>query len=575
MMRTSGLLSATWLLLMVSGAAYGQNALGDGRALDANPGVNQGRTNPTRTNTIEDQIRLNNAIITGNAPGGRSFRGYVGYTGTGDFRGRAGSDTLYSFRRDSAYSGVSGTGVRGSDALRYQFGMTTGANVPSFMASGLQATRASTAATASAALLRSTSEFVAAQTSRPSLVGSRQDEWGAEFVAKASPLLGVTWVKTGESPLATASPSTRTPGGPSTAANFTGQESSVRGVSGVLDRSPQALPTGQQKSPGQASPEQPGSTDANPAGAATRILPENLAVRSQAYTSATESFRTALGSSAPSPSANERAATSAPVAQTYELQMERLRRMMAGKPELTDRERLQQDLDRRQRSGFDQTKVTQDQPSESATKPSQAAAADAPKPGDTLTPEVVGALRSVGTKRVEKLAVQPLDPKDQANDPAAYTHMMTEGEELLGRGRYFDSEERFTRALAAMSRDPMARAGRLNSQLGSAMFLSAATNYRELIKDFPELAAMRFAANLIPKAERLDQISTILRDDLKRNQSGLGRDAALLLAYVGYQRGDEKTMNEGLSEFQQRSLPGADGDEDRALHALLTAAWGK
>jgi len=40
------------------------------------------------------------AIVTGNAPGGLSFRGSVGYTSENDFRGGLPSDPLYTFERE-------------------------------------------------------------------------------------------------------------------------------------------------------------------------------------------------------------------------------------------------------------------------------------------------------------------------------------------------------------------------------------------------------------------------------------------------------------------------------------------
>ena len=64
-------------LLVLSGAAHAQNALGDGNALDANTGQ-RGRVNSTRPNFARE-LSFRNAIATGNAPGGLSFRGDLGY----------------------------------------------------------------------------------------------------------------------------------------------------------------------------------------------------------------------------------------------------------------------------------------------------------------------------------------------------------------------------------------------------------------------------------------------------------------------------------------------------------------
>ena len=118
-----------WALLLFAGsAANAQNALGDGNALDANPGQ-YGSSNYARPSLV-DELRFRNSIATGNAPGGLSFRGDLGYRSAGEFTGELGSDSLFAFRRDSLYSGLAGMGIRGTDALQYQFALTTGSAPP-------------------------------------------------------------------------------------------------------------------------------------------------------------------------------------------------------------------------------------------------------------------------------------------------------------------------------------------------------------------------------------------------------------------------------------------------------------
>src|SRR5690606_2294464 len=76
------------------------------------------------------EMRFRNAVVTGNAPGGLSFRGDVGYRAAGEFTGRLGADDTFSFRRDTVYSGLGGMGLRGTDSLQYQFALTTGMRPP-------------------------------------------------------------------------------------------------------------------------------------------------------------------------------------------------------------------------------------------------------------------------------------------------------------------------------------------------------------------------------------------------------------------------------------------------------------
>lgn len=61
--------------------AAAQTALGDGTALDASPS-SQGRVNPARP-SFSQELQFRNAIVTGNAPGGLSFRGDLGYRAPG------------------------------------------------------------------------------------------------------------------------------------------------------------------------------------------------------------------------------------------------------------------------------------------------------------------------------------------------------------------------------------------------------------------------------------------------------------------------------------------------------------
>lgn len=118
-------------LMLVVGSvspALAQDALGDGRALD-NSLNEQSRYNARRP-SLAQELRFRNAIVTGNAPAGLSFRGDVGYRAPGEFEGQLGSNDLFPFRRDAMYSGLAGMGIRGSEALQLQFSLTTGGRPP-------------------------------------------------------------------------------------------------------------------------------------------------------------------------------------------------------------------------------------------------------------------------------------------------------------------------------------------------------------------------------------------------------------------------------------------------------------
>ncbi|MBL4591662.1 MAG: hypothetical protein JKY96_06845, partial [Phycisphaerales bacterium] len=126
-------------LCMFAGSASGQDALGNGDALDASPST-RGRLNTQRP-SFAAKLQFRNAIATGNAPGGLSFRGDLGYQAAGEFSGLLGSDTLFSFRRDSLYSGLAGMGIRGTEAVQYQFALTTGGHPPRDLMGNLAVSR--------------------------------------------------------------------------------------------------------------------------------------------------------------------------------------------------------------------------------------------------------------------------------------------------------------------------------------------------------------------------------------------------------------------------------------------------
>ncbi len=111
------------------GGAQAQTAGGDGHALDANQSKTQGRSNGLKKRFLLNNI--NNAIVTGNVAGGKGFRGNLGYTAAGDFRGQAGSDDLFSFSADSYLPGLvfertnllQVPSTRGMTNARYQSGL--------------------------------------------------------------------------------------------------------------------------------------------------------------------------------------------------------------------------------------------------------------------------------------------------------------------------------------------------------------------------------------------------------------------------------------------------------------------
>ncbi|MDX2116990.1 MAG: hypothetical protein SFY96_02280 [Planctomycetota bacterium] len=221
--------AATLALVAGAGQALAQYANGDGRGMQKNTDRYKNKE-PLKTRDLRAEVQFRNAVVTGNAPGGASFRGTAPYAGDKDFRGSLGSDDLYRFRRDSTSTGYNGTGLRGTQSLQYQFGLQTGATVSrsdgGFLAKSAapqltadQARRAGIpqrnaldavseadiATTKSASnerlgAIRSTSAFAAARSLQPVYVGDKvgRDNTPVARLA-ASPLLGMKSIKVPQS----------------------------------------------------------------------------------------------------------------------------------------------------------------------------------------------------------------------------------------------------------------------------------------------------------------------------------------------------------------------------------------
>ncbi len=219
--RLIGVIAGTVLCV----SAQAQNTLGDGRGLENNDiSVTKFKTRTNASNALLERIRLRNAVVTGNAPGGLSFRGDAGYLAPGEFRGELGANDLFAFRRDSLYSGLSGYGIRGTEAMQWQFALTTDAKAPSGLLgsptvqrfgtprlddqqdrltglrdsdllrpdpieSQIEAMRAPGGTLMGS--LRSTSAYTVSRASTTTLLAAGQSELGNRFGVTASPLEGV------------------------------------------------------------------------------------------------------------------------------------------------------------------------------------------------------------------------------------------------------------------------------------------------------------------------------------------------------------------------------------------------
>ena len=559
-------------VLSVAGVAPGQNALGDGQALDRNLQVGSGGRN-TRVRDLEATMRFNDAIITGNASGLRSFHGNVGYRATDEFGGRLGSNQLYTFRRDSAQSAYAGSGVRASDAIRYQFALSTGQALPSALAGGVgivprsfASSQVPTTRSSTSSSLRSTADFLSSQAVRPTLVGYRADDNGV-YTATASPLLGVTWypLQQSEGLAPDASPNPARPGDVPKAGRPRAQPLGLSGLESTATGLPSPLDlAGMGRNPRGES-----GTRANDL-AVKGVQPR---VRSESYTKVLDAFRDSYAQ-------RDAGSNLPPTADPLDIDD-------PATPWRRDLDSLRDSL----RSGDSRTgRVPRDR------QPPRAPVADKPEQPETAAPKgpmpIPGALPDESIDQPEKTGPQAEDfiskrmleilrdanvridtlrPTAPTVDQASYAAHMQEGQQALAEGRFFDAEDRFSRAMSAMPADPMGAVGRLHAQLGAGLYLSAANNLRALIKDHPELAAARFNITLVPGDARAVKIAEQLRIEIDRAGERLGRDAGLLLAYLGRLRGDGAMLDEGLGAWEQRIAP--DDASELALHRLLSRVW--
>jgi len=570
----------TCLLVAVVGSvgalsmpALGQNALGDGRGLAANPRQGSGGQNYQRP-SLEKEVQFRNAIATGNAPGGLSFRGDLGYRAPGEFSGALGSDSLYSFRRDSLYSGLAGMGIRGTDAIQYQFSMTTGSRVTRNLVGNLSLSRLDGANSsrfrggvhdgmplaidpvgqlqqqrqeqrqlqqgsgAVSGTLRSASSYSANLGLSPELVsvfekGIERDRYGLV----STPLMGL---------VAT----------PLDSAKSRQKAARARGTAGVTE------------------PIRTSYTD----------TVEELRARAEAIRARRLENQEAGPDDGSDPDAKERE-TSDWIAQ----QLMQLQRQVLGIPE----------------------PAGEDDPIEVVERPEGASSMDvdgSAKVRDPMNPYpdgegIKGGVGEMGTPEIsfdygEGLvgnSTYTIDPDTLEMirgdgrrityliDPTAsnrdiYSEHISAGERLLAKGRYFDAEERFTNALAIRQGDVSAQLGRLHAQIGAGLVISASVNLQGLMSEHLEVVSRRYAGELLPSEDRLEDLifNLRVRAGLDERRPGTIEESVqvrvasgLLIAYLGYQLDDAEQMNDGLSVIRRIG-----SGHDARLVRLLETVWG-
>ncbi len=553
------------MLAGVSGfaaSASAQNALGDGRGMQKNTNKYDSSLGPTNKGFDYRAAKMRDAIVFGAIPNGYALQTRT-LQDSSQFMGVLPSNTLYDFRRDSYNSGLAGQGIRGTDALQYQFALTNGGAPRSDLSGTLYLDRygnSSGGAVANGAAsirpivpvsaskwktddlqtggaLRATSSFVTSSMLKPAIVGERMDANGVSRSVSASPMLGLQLMDRDVSsplnatarmdtsaqakPAETADPRSAAAGGPETEAERKARETSKTSYDELVQR----LTT-----KGAARDEAGADKDKKDAkaGEDDSLVDENGKV--------------------------------------------------SAKPKwMRDIESLKKKL-----NGPDDKEPAEKRPSTQG-QPAVPGAPAAP-PGmrfdssGKLVPlmddSTTALIRDAGTS-----GARFIKPIKDDRDP--FVTEMQAGEKLFAKSQFFLAEEKFARALSLRPGDTSAMTARAHAQLAGGMYQSAANNLRQLFTDHPEVAAMRYARDLLPSDERNQILAKDLDDRIATNPKMLGatglkatRDAGFLRAYLGYQLGDKAAVDRGintmLTSFDGRDEPTLN---EQALAIFLRGVW--
>lgn len=529
--------------------ASAQNALGDGRRLDRSLNTQNPYNAPNSRRAFADDVRLRNSIVTGNASGGRSFRGDVGYTGGSDFRGSLGSEDIFSFRRDASFSAAlnSNSAVRGIGGLQYQMGGTAGnGSATSGMglgrdSGGLLVRRAGSGTTGSEVLgenasgerrkpqagigsndaydlradytdnrevastmgagsLRSTSAYATSQAFSPTVVGQRQEGDGSVTSMTASSLRGVRASNSGTAAFGSSGKGAST-------ANNAGSSSAGQPAANQLNTQANLL---------------------NPAAPRTAATTAKTA-----YDALMEEYDKQTGTTAGTDPVGNVA--------DWRKELEELRGTVDG---------------------------TYDPQTALLPADQQAQAL----PIDPARPEPVRLYNQATIDMISRRAKET----DQLllteeTRLGAFGERLRRGEKAIADGRYFDAEEAFSTCLSIRPGDVAASMGRVHAQLGAGMFLSAALNLRMTLGSHPETIGTWYGPSLLPAPARSDEIVAELRANVA-DGNRLGFESAALLAYMGYQRCEKATTVEGLDAVERLAASSGRTIDSRFVE-LVRRVW--
>jgi hypothetical protein len=181
----------------------------------------------------------------------------------------------------------------------------------------------------------------------------------------------------------------------------------------------------------------------------------------------------------------------------------------------------------------------------------------------TLTEEDINALRSMGLK-LETL-VPPGATDAQAAD--GYTRA---GQEALTTGRFGLADQMFESALTRERSNVLAAAGRAHATLGLGLLMSGGDMLRQHMVDHPEMIPVRYNETLLMPRPRAERLAAMLIADIDREGGPMLTNGGLTLAYLGRQFDNAAWLNKGLTAMAAQTKDDPQGTE---LHSLLTKVW--
>lgn len=576
---TSALLAASLALPLTA-----QIQVQQGGGLDANQQVGSGGYN-----RIENQVdyQARNLLVTGNAAGGRSFQGDVGYTSAGDLRTNLGSDTLFNFNRDSVYSAPNALGIRaqtyGNRVIVTRASATTpgqftggglGLNTRTYydQRSGVVSFRQNSGGL----VLVSGIHDIQDLSSNTNVLATIRTENGQLARIQASPLNGLQVNPLAAEPLVI-DPRTNRLVRPNQLNQPPPQEEELDPATGepLDDPNDRRInnryndPTQQDPNAPDADPNDPTAIRVGERVAPTLVLGNQLQqqMAAQALNGEVRDFDTEVEQLqqqmfGPVAQAQQNAEQNAPSGDPYADLIARIKAQAAEnqpgqepqpeeKPEDDDEggtipswQELFEAPDQAVQDAVDRARDDAIRRALGMVDENGDLDRDTPLP----SPEESGKLAELmdalnyDLPRVRTLA------GDQEN---RLNGLMARGEQELAAGHFLAAENVYRQVLRETGDNPLAKAGLIHSQLGAGMIRSAAFNLRSLFSEHPELIALRYDAALLPNNDRLTWLQRELQGMV--NDENYSAEPGLVMAYLGYQLEAEPLVTYGIALAEARA----------------------